>query len=126
MTAWYPGASELLEAVREFLANEVQPQDATPSAFHVRVAANVLAIVQRETETGQAALEAEERRLTELLAVDGDLEELNAELCRRLRAGEMDYNSPELLDHLRQTTMDRLAIDNPRYATYRRCRELDR
>jgi aminoglycoside phosphotransferase (APT) family kinase protein len=47
-----PTASELLEAVREFLTGQVMPASTGQAAFHTRVAANVLAIVAREIELG--------------------------------------------------------------------------
>ncbi|HTZ94456.1 MAG TPA: phosphotransferase [Streptosporangiaceae bacterium] len=47
-----PTASELLEAVREYLMGSVLPGTAGQLAFHARVAANVLAMVARELELG--------------------------------------------------------------------------
>jgi aminoglycoside phosphotransferase (APT) family kinase protein len=47
-----PTASELLEAVREYLTGSVMPATTGQVAFHARVAANVLAIVARELELG--------------------------------------------------------------------------
>jgi aminoglycoside phosphotransferase (APT) family kinase protein len=47
-----PTASELLEAVREFLLSAVLPQTSGQLSFHARVAANALAIVLRELELG--------------------------------------------------------------------------
>jgi len=49
-----PTASELLEAVREFLTGEVMPATSGQVAYHARVAANVLGIVARELELGAA------------------------------------------------------------------------
>jgi aminoglycoside phosphotransferase (APT) family kinase protein len=47
-----PTASELLDAVREFLTDQVMPATTGQLAFHARVAANVLGIVTRELELG--------------------------------------------------------------------------
>ncbi len=47
-----PTASELLEAVREYLLGSVMPATSGQVAFHARVAANALAIVARELELG--------------------------------------------------------------------------
>jgi aminoglycoside phosphotransferase (APT) family kinase protein len=47
-----PTASELLDAVREFLTDQVMPATTGQLAFHARVAANVLGIVARELELG--------------------------------------------------------------------------
>jgi aminoglycoside phosphotransferase (APT) family kinase protein len=54
-----PTASELLEAVREFLTGQVMPATSGQLAFHARVAANALAIVAREIELGPVPPEAE-------------------------------------------------------------------
>jgi aminoglycoside phosphotransferase (APT) family kinase protein len=48
-----PTASELLEAVREYLLGSVMPATEGQLSFHARVAANVLAIVARELELGE-------------------------------------------------------------------------
>ena len=47
-----PTASELIEAVREYLTAQVLPATSGQLAFHARVAANALAIVARELELG--------------------------------------------------------------------------
>jgi aminoglycoside phosphotransferase (APT) family kinase protein len=47
-----PTASELLDAVRGFLTDQVMPATTGQLAFHARVAANVLGIVARELELG--------------------------------------------------------------------------
>jgi hypothetical protein len=47
-----PTATELLEAVREFLTGQVMPDSTGQLAFHARVAANILGIVAREVELG--------------------------------------------------------------------------
>jgi len=50
-----PTASELLDAVRDYLLADVLPATDGQLAFHARVAANVLAIVARELELGPDA-----------------------------------------------------------------------
>jgi hypothetical protein len=47
-----PTASELLDAVRGFLTDQVMPATTGQLAWHARVAANVLGIVARELELG--------------------------------------------------------------------------
>jgi aminoglycoside phosphotransferase (APT) family kinase protein len=54
-----PTASELLEAVREYLLDSVMPATSGQVAFHGRVAANALAIVARELELGPFPADAE-------------------------------------------------------------------
>ncbi|MCH7960320.1 MAG: hypothetical protein IID08_09320 [Candidatus Hydrogenedentes bacterium] len=115
-----PTAAELLRAVNDFLRERVLPQLEGHAAFHGRVAANVLDIVQRELETAPAANAAEHARLGRLLGEEGSLEDLNRALCRRIRSGELGLDTPGLVDHLWETTLTKVAIDQPKYATYQR------
>jgi len=115
-----PSAIELLRAVRSFIQDQAIPRLEGRAAFHGRIAVNALAIVERGLELGPAQDAAERERLEALLGRSGSLEELNRELCRRIRAGELDLDTPGLLRHLRQTTLAKLAVDQPRYAACRR------
>src|SRR5438552_18816152 len=65
-----PSVSELLDAVRAFLEEDVVPALEGPRQFHARVAANVLAIVGREPAGEEASLLAEWRRLAAALGED--------------------------------------------------------
>jgi hypothetical protein len=115
-----PSAAELVRAVREFLEEQAMPRLEGRTAFHARVAANALAIVERELTLGPAAAAAEHARLGALLGAEGTREALGRELCRRIRAGEIDDADPRLRAHLWETTLARVAIDQPHYARYRR------
>jgi hypothetical protein len=115
-----PNTTELVTAVREFIEDQAIPQLEGRTAFHARVAANALAIVERQLALGPAAEAAEHKRLSALLAQEGDLEELTRELCQRIRSGSMGPDRADLLDHLRTTTLDKLAVDQPRYSGYQR------
>ena len=119
----YPTSTELLTAVREFLTGVAMPELSGRSSFHARVAANVLGIVQRELELGAAADERELDRLRALLERDGTVESLNDELCDRIRSGELSADDVSLTDHLWSTTLDKLAIDQPSYAAYKKAIE---
>ncbi len=101
-----PNAAELVEAVREFLSDHVAP--------------NVEGqLVERTMAQGGEMDAAELGRLKDLLKQDGDLQALNGELARAIRAGEMDDRRETLLAHLRQTAEDKIALANPRYLTKR-------
>ncbi len=119
-----PSMSELLEAVEEFLREDAMKGLAGRSGFHARVAANVVGIVRRELANSGEDLAEERRGLLALLGkprdTGEDLSELNVELCRRIRTGELGLEDPRLVEHLRRTTLAKLAVDNPRYAGYRR------
>ncbi len=54
-----PTVSELLDAVRGFLTDQVMPATTGQVAFHARVAANVLGIVARELELGPVPQETD-------------------------------------------------------------------
>ena len=115
-----PTMNELLEAVREFLEAKVMPAIDRTTTFYVRVAVNVLGIVEREIEKGPGLDAAEHERLRKLLKQDGTLKDLNAALCQKVREGRVDCKDPTLIEHLRLTVMGRLSIDNPHYAAYER------
>lgn len=111
-----PSIAELVDAVREFLETRAMPELKGHTAFHARVAANALAIVARELAQGAHAADAELARLTALLGHGGTLDELNRELCRRIRTREFTLETPGLADHLEATTRDKIAIDQPGYS----------
>ena len=113
-----PAAIEIITAVKEFIEKHAMPQLAGHTAFHARVAANALAVVIRELEQGPAAGYDEAARLRHLLNRDGSLDSLNRELCRRLRENEMPIDNPALIEHLRLTTLAKVAIDQPTYSGY--------
>ena len=118
-----PSVQELVSAVRSFIQDVAMPQLIDRAAFHARVAANALGIVERELEIATKENAAEHERLRVLLGSDANLEELNRELCRRIRSGELDMDAPGLVDHLRKTTLTKVAIDQPKYSGYRRALE---
>ena len=111
-----PTAAEAVAAVADFLANDVGNAVSRPLAYQVRVAQNLLRIVERELRLAPGADARERERLRALLGRDGDLAELNRELAARLRARSIDDASRELLDHLCATARDRLEIASPGYA----------
>jgi Domain of unknown function (DUF6285) len=115
-----PTPTELIKAVADFLRNDITPQVGGHNAFKMRVAINALDLVTRQLalEGGSDAAEAE--RLSQLLGRQGALGELNRALAERIASGEADLQTPGLADHLWQTTMDKLAVDQPNYAAYRR------
>lgn len=110
-----PTADELLDAVAAFLTDKAAPNLDGQLAFHARVAANVIAIVRRELAQAGAMNEAERRRLTALLARDGDLDALNRTLAKQIRAGALRDKNDAVLAHLRQTAVDKLRLANPRH-----------
>jgi hypothetical protein len=90
-----PTAAELVEAVWEFLGQEVLPNAKDHrEKFRTLVAMNALAIARRELEEGVAEADEDELR----------------ELSRRIRAGD----PPELV-LLKERVAAKLRVSNPQY-----------
>ncbi len=118
-----PTPEELIKAVADFLRNEIAPAIKGHNAFKLRVGINALDLVTRQLALEQGSDAAEAARLKQLLGMDGSLMEFNRALSERIAKGEVGLQTPGLSEHLWQTTMDKLAVDQPNYASYRR--ELD-
>jgi hypothetical protein len=119
-----PRPAELTKAVADFLREDIAPLASGQNAFKLRVAINMLDLVTRQLTLAASSDTAEMERLRQLLAMPGSLFELNHALADRIAQGELDLDTPGLAEHLWQTTMDKLAVDQPSYAAYRR--ELER
>jgi hypothetical protein len=115
-----PTPEELIKAVADFLRAEIVPVISGHNAFKLRVSINALDLVTRQLALEQAGDVAEAARLAKLLGEQGTLGELNRALAERIANGEADLQTPGLADHLWQTTMDKLAVDQPNYASYKR------
>ena len=115
-----PTPEELTKAVADFLRNDIAPEIGGHSAFKLRVAINVLDLVTRQLKLGQGSDAAEAARLTRLLGMEGSLLELNRALSDKIAKGEVDLQTPGLAEHLWQTTLAKLAVDQPNYASYKR------
>jgi hypothetical protein len=115
-----PTPKELIKAVADFLRGDIAPLISGHQAFKLRVAINALDLVTRQIALEGNGDAAETARLSQLLAVQGSLAELNRVLADRIAKGEVDLRTPGLAAHLWQTTMDKLAVDQPNYASYRR------
>ena len=115
-----PTPTELLKAVADFLRNEITPAIKGHNAFKLRVGINALDLVTRQLTLADEGDAAEAARLKQLLGADGSLIELNRTLSDRIAKGEVDLATPGLSEHLWQTTMDKLAVDQPNYGSYKR------
>ena len=115
-----PTPTELTEAVANFLRNDIAPLISGHNAFKLRVAINILDLVTRQLTLQDAGDAAEAAGLQQLLGVDGSLLQLNRALAEKIASGAMDLQTPGLTEHLWQTTMAKLAVDQPTYAAYRR------
>ena len=110
-------AAALLAAVADFLKS-IEPELAGRSAFHAKVAGNALAIVAREL--AQAPQIAERAALAGFMGHHAGLDGLRAELCGRLRSGQLTPETPGLLEALTVAVIARVRVDSPRYSTLTR------
>ena len=115
-----PTPEELIKAVADFLRDEIAPVIKGHNAFKLRVGINALDLVTRQLALAQASDAAETARLTRLLGMQGSLMELNRALSDRIAGGEADLQTSGLSEHLWQTTLAKLAVDQPNYGSYKR------
>lgn len=104
-----PTAIELVEAVREFVRDEVMPATEGRVQYHARVAANVLGIVERELRMGGRQAAEHAQRLREL-GYDDDVA-----LARAIRDGDVDHRDRAVIDAVRASVMAKLEVARPRY-----------
>lgn len=110
-----PDAASLLKAATKYLEEELLPTLTDYYRFQARVTANVLNLVRRELELYEKQAVAERSRLANLLGYDADTEALNVDLAKRIRSGAIAVDDDSLRTHIRQSLVDALAINNPRW-----------
>ena len=110
-----PTAAELVAAVREYLERDVMTATEGRVAFHARVAVNVLGMVERELELGEAQDVEEHAHLVALLGRDGTVRELTEALARGIRDHSLDAPWSDLVDSVLGTVRAKLEVANPRY-----------
>lgn len=104
-----PDARDLVQAVRDYLAEDLGPRAEGGDRWYLRIAANALTIASREMELGPTQAEAHAARLADL-GVDSE-----AALAEAIRTGVFDDRRVELTRALWATTLDKLAVANPTY-----------
>lgn len=107
-----PSAAELVAAVSEFLRTDVLPATEGRLHFHARVAANVLATVERELELGAEQESRDRQRLASLGFPD------RASFAAAIRSGDVDPDEHEVLAAVRNAVTDKLKVANPRYLSH--------
>lgn len=112
-----PSAAELLAAVRGYLRDEVAPATNDRRAkFRALIAANVLAIVEREAATAAELETSDDLGLRALGYGGGTGDERRAALCARIRSGDYDdpVRDPALMAYARAHVDAKLRVANPR------------
>ncbi len=111
-----PSSSELLEAITDLLKSRILPKLEGHDAYALRVAINSLGTVKREVEQRPIKEAEEKARLEGILGHTGTTADLNAELCKRIQAGDFSLKDSRIVEHLKQTAMDQVSIDQPKYS----------
>lgn len=104
-----PTAEELLQAVREFLTEQVMPSTEGNLSFHARVASNVIAMVERELVLGP---QQDQQRATSLRELGVGSER---ELAASIRSGGFSDNRVALLELLADGVLSSLLVARPTY-----------
>ena len=105
-------------SVRDFLRQDVMGATSGRTQFLARVASNSLDIVDRELSLGDRHRALELERLQALLDRQGTLSELRWALVHGLRDETLPLDDPRLIEHLRTTVVNQIAIDQPRYSGF--------
>jgi len=113
---------ELLEAVRQFLRQEVLPELDGFKAYNTRVAANALGIVAREMAMG-AGLAELDAQIAATLGLDASAAAIPQQIALALRDGTLVADE-RVLSYLKQRTLLSVAIDNPKYSGLQQARAL--
>tara|TARA_B100000700_G_scaffold329219_1_gene450033 strand:- start:23499 stop:24848 length:1350 start_codon:yes stop_codon:yes gene_type:complete len=114
-----PRVDELLASVRDFLHGDVMSSTTGRTNFLARVAGNSLDIVDRELAIGPELRRREEDRLTKLLQRSGCLDDLRWWLVEALRDGSMPLDNDDLQQYLRESVVNQVSIDQPKYSGFR-------
>jgi len=114
--AFLPPAEALLASCAADLERDVLPALEGYARFRTRVVINVLRLLGRELRLAPGADAAESQRLRALLGDTGegaDLPAMRAALAARIADGGAAPDDPALVDHLRRSLHEALAIDHP-------------
>ncbi|HEY4069055.1 MAG TPA: DUF6285 domain-containing protein [Burkholderiaceae bacterium] len=119
MSTRIPPTDVLLRAATDYLEHELLPTLSGYHRFQTRVSINVLRTAMRELQLAASFDATEQARLGGLLGHAGDGPDptaaLNEELAGALAGGALALDAPGLVEHLRQTLADALAINNPKW-----------
>ncbi len=91
-----PSASELLQALQNWIETDIKPQSAGRDRFMAAVAMNTLGILQREA---QMPFDIHDRSL-----------------ASDILSGRKTLNTPGLLAQLKDKSLQKLAADQPKYS----------
>ena len=111
-----PRSDELLMKISEFLRDEVMSLTTGRKRFLAQVSANAIDIVKREILYLDQHRQIEHQSLESLVFGENEsLEDLRWRLVHALRE-DVGVDEDALKAHLRQTVVNQIAIDNPKYS----------
>ena len=104
----------LLQALSDFLKEDVQPQLSGASSYKSRIARNLINLLLREESLGGALVKLDEDG-ADTFAIQGPFAQGLSVALRDEQIAE----SEELITFLRRRTLLQMAIDNPKYSGFR-------
>ena len=123
-----PRADELIAAISDFLRTQVMTETEGRTSFLARVSANSLDIIGREFDLLGEHRRREHAGLqafyqSDANDPDSDLETLRWRLVHALRDGSQRLDNEALTSLLRNTVVNQVAIDQPRYSGFQQYRQ---
>ena len=112
-----PSSVELLKAVSFFLDEKIKKEVPPHLAFKLRIVENVLNIVCREIELGDALSEEVINDLKKL--INSDIASLE-DLAILIKEQKIDLEDQDLQNILVKLSKNKIAVDNPNYSTYKK------
>ncbi|WP_409260918.1 DUF6285 domain-containing protein [Pseudomonas putida] len=111
-----PNAHDLLEIARATLLEQLLPALPGELRYPALMIANAMTIAARESRQGAQAEDREQAQLAALVEeASSTLPEMRCQLASAIRQGSHDApQSRILVEALRQVTLARLAISNPK------------
>ena len=104
-----PSAEDLIQAVQEYLSEDLLPKSSGAEKWKLRIAVNSLSIAIRElTERDE-----DQATYTKIMNELGVKDE--ASLAEKIKAGEFDGNLPDIHKKLSEITRRKLNVSNPLY-----------
>ncbi len=104
-----PSAEDLIQAVQEYLSEDLLPKSSGAEKWKLRIAVNSLSIAIREL-TERDEDQATYAKIMNELGVEDE-----ASLAEKIKAGELDGNLPDIHKKLSEITRRKLNVSNPLY-----------
>ncbi|MEC7845542.1 MAG: DUF6285 domain-containing protein [Actinomycetota bacterium] len=104
-----PSAEDLIQAVQEYLSEDLLPKSSGAEKWKLRIAVNSLSIAIREL-TERDEDQATYAKIMNELGVEDE-----ASLAEKIKAGEFDGNLPDIHKKLSEITRRKLNVSNPLY-----------